>query len=170
MIPCRVGWRQAPQLRTSARRPCFWATRISLAMRRPVDIPGSARSAYGDPPMNRFVPATMRVEISKTLNSSLSDTIVSRQNGPIMPPNRAIDVLGVFDLQRHRDARRRQPFPLFVPVRFPSEDLAISERRDGELCEHIRAHVFHERAVRDRDSLAGDQVVRLVEDVRVRVD
>src|SRR5207249_9323735 len=77
------------QLTTSIRRPDFRASLISRAIRRPVDIPGSASSEYGLPPTNRFVPATMRVLISKTLNFRLSWTIVSRQNGPIIPPNRS---------------------------------------------------------------------------------
>ena len=46
--------------------------------------------------MNGFVPATILVEISKTLNSSLSLTTVSRQNGPHIPPNNSYDLSTAF--------------------------------------------------------------------------
>lgn len=57
--------------------------------------PGYIRSAYGDPDINGFVPATILVEISKTLNYSLSDTTVSKQNGPHIPPKSSYDLLTI---------------------------------------------------------------------------
>ena len=42
-------------------------------------------SLQGEPPTNGLDPATIRALISKTLNSNLSVTIVSRQNAPIIP-------------------------------------------------------------------------------------
>ena len=46
---------------------------------------GSLMSEYGEPPTNGFEPATILALISKTLNFNSSVTIVSKQNGPIIP-------------------------------------------------------------------------------------
>src|SRR5438552_3123573 len=180
----------------SARRPCFCPIRISRAILRPVDMPGSVRSEYGEPAMNRFVPATIRVEISNTLNSSLSVTIVSRQNGPIMPPNSSIDrsttCSPISNAFGKRDSRRTTGMlpvttkvgrsPIFrraswAPNLYISSMFASSRRSTPSISsdprerrEHLGAHVLDEGTVRHGDDLLRDQVLRLIEDVRIRID
>src|SRR6266566_1650883 len=58
-----------------------------------------------------------------------------------------------------------EPRPPFAP-----QDFAVPEGRDGELREHLGAHVFDEGTVRHGDDLLRDQVFRLIEDVRIRID
>src|SRR3990172_9202087 len=77
---------------TSGSRSISRAALISREMRRPIESFSSTMSEYGEPETNKFVPATMRADISKTFNSSVSVTTVSRQNGPIMPPNSSSDL------------------------------------------------------------------------------
>src|SRR5439155_488858 len=81
-----------------------------------------------------------------------------------------VNVLRSLDLQRHRDAGGREPLPLLLAVRLPFQDLAVPEGRDGELREDLGAHVLDEGTVRHRDDLLRHQVLRLIEDVRVRID
>ena len=54
---------------TSLSFPAAMASLISLAILRPVLMPGSIMSEYEDPLVKGFVPATIRQEISKTLKS-----------------------------------------------------------------------------------------------------
>ena len=46
---------------------------ISFAILRPVDRFSSTKSAYGEPEIYRFVPATILAEISKTFISKRSE-------------------------------------------------------------------------------------------------
>src|SRR5659263_773023 len=106
---------------TSERISISRAIFISRAIRLPIERFSSTRSEYGDPEMNRFVPATMRADISKTFNSSESVTTVSRQNGPIIPPNNSIDFSTTFSpiskILGRRDSRIiRGKFPVTTKV------------------------------------------------------
>ena len=69
----------------SVKRFSILAFLIERAILLPVDILSSFMSEYGEPPTNGLDPATILALISNTLNSNLSVTIVSKQNGPIMP-------------------------------------------------------------------------------------
>src|SRR5659263_54292 len=118
---------------TSGSESVSFATFISRAIRRPIDRFSSMRSEYGEPEMKRFVPATMRADISKTFNSSVSVTTVSRQNGPIMPPNNSSDLSTTFSpiskiLGRSDSRIIRGRFPVTTKVGYiPASASSVGE-------------------------------------------